>query len=285
MNTTKKRKPSSSISSSSSSSSSETSKTISAKKQNKKDTEIISKKRNYRERSESLSKDKKRNNPKRKYSSSSERDKKKRRSKEKKQESIDVARSNQKEVQLKREIKINETLKKPQMVLDRKEIIQKKTEKKEINTQKASELVYVKTPIIASITDNKKEEVKELPYQLGVNILKQDAVALNSRAGGVYIPPFKLAMMYEEIRQKNDKTSLEYQKMMFEMLRKSINGIINKVNISNIQNVIFELFNENLVRGKGLLARAIIKAQMSSPNFTHVYSALIAVINTKVYTF
>ena len=113
-------------------------------------------------------------------------------------------------------------------------------------------------------------------------MLKQDAATLTSRAGGVYIPPFKLAMMYEEIRQKNDKSSVEYQKMMFEMLRKSINGIINKVNISNIQNVIFELFNENLVRGKGLLARAIIKAQMSSPNFTHVYSALIAVINTKV---
>lgn len=36
------------------------------------------------------------------------------------------------------------------------------------------------------------------------------------------------------------------------------------------------------MRGRGLLARAIIKAQMASPNFTHVYSALIAVINTKV---
>lgn len=40
--------------------------------------------------------------------------------------------------------------------------------------------------------------------------------------------------------------------------------------------------NENILRGKGLLARAIIKAQMASPNFTHVYAALIAVINTKL---
>ena len=36
------------------------------------------------------------------------------------------------------------------------------------------------------------------------------------------------------------------------------------------------------MRGRGLLARAMIKAQMASPNFTHVYSALIAVLNTKV---
>lgn len=54
------------------------------------------------------------------------------------------------------------------------------------------------------------------------------------------------------------------------------------MNISNIQNIIVELLNENILRGKGLLARAIIKAQMASPNFTHVYAALIAVINTKL---
>jgi pre-mRNA-splicing factor CWC22 len=103
-----------------------------------------------------------------------------------------------------------------------------------------------------------------------------------SRAGGVYIPPFKLARIYKEINEKNDKCSVDYQRMMWEMLRKSINGIINKVNISNIQNVIYELFNENLLRGKGLLTRAIIKAQMASPNFTHVYASLVAVINTKL---
>lgn len=43
-----------------------------------------------------------------------------------------------------------------------------------------------------------------------------------------------------------------------------------------------ELLNENILRGKGLLARSIIKAQMASPNFTHVYAALVAVINTKL---
>ena len=55
---------------------------------------------------------------------------------------------------------------------------------------------------------------------------------------------------------------------MWEQLRKSINGIVNKINVSNISEIIMELFNENLMRGKGLLARAVMKAQMSSPTFT-----------------
>lgn len=81
---------------------------------------------------------------------------------------------------------------------------------------------------------------------------------------------------------ETDPSSEAHQKMMWELLRKSINGIVNKVNIANIQNIVVELFNQNIYRGRGLLARAIIKAQMASPNFTHVYSALVAVINTKV---
>jgi pre-mRNA-splicing factor CWC22 len=56
------------------------------------------------------------------------------------------------------------------------------------------------------------------------------------------------------------ENSENHQRLMWELLRKSINGIVNKVNITNIQNVIIELLNENILRGRGLLARAIIKA-------------------------
>ena len=52
----------------------------------------------------------------------------------------------------------------------------------------------------------------------------------------------------------------EHQRYMWDVLRKSINGIVNKVNVSNLGNVIVELFNENLLRGRGLFAQAIIKA-------------------------
>ena len=62
------------------------------------------------------------------------------------------------------------------------------------------------------------------------------------RAGGVYIPPHKLRQLQEEMMEA-DPESEAHQKLMWELLRKSINGIVNKVNISNIQNVVVELFN------------------------------------------
>ena len=52
--------------------------------------------------------------------------------------------------------------------------------------------------------------------------------------------------------------------------------------VANIKNLVPELFQENIVRGRGLLCRSIMKAQMASPGFTHVYAGLIAVINTKL---
>jgi pre-mRNA-splicing factor CWC22 len=97
---------------------------------------------------------------------------------------------------------------------------------------------------------------------------------------GVYIPPFKLRKIKQTV---TDKKSDEFQRLSWEALRKSINGIVNKVNITNIKNIISELFSENLVRGRGLFTRSIMKAQAASPNhFTHVYAALIAVINTRM---
>lgn len=101
------------------------------------------------------------------------------------------------------------------------------------------------------------------------------------RTGGVYIPPFKLAMM-KKAMGATDKSSQENQKLSWEALRKSINGLINKVNVSNIKHIIPELFQENLVRGRGLFARAIMKAQLASPGFTHIYTALLAIVNTKL---
>ena len=74
----------------------------------------------------------------------------------------------------------------------------------------------------------------------------------------------------------------EHQRYMWDVLRKSINGIVNKVNVSNLGNVIVELFNENLLRGRGLFAQAVIKAQMASPTFTKTFAALLACVNTKL---
>ncbi|KAK4722868.1 hypothetical protein R3W88_013101 [Solanum pinnatisectum] len=114
-------------------------------------------------------------------------------------------------------------------------------------------------------------------------VQKQDAnlptdLAKLGRSGGVYIPPFKLARMMKDVQ---DKSSVEYQRMTWDALRKSINGLVNKVNAANLKNIIPELFAENLIRGRGLFCRSCMKSQMASPGFTDVFAALVAVVNTK----
>nr|CAG4714854.1 unnamed protein product [Naegleria fowleri] len=95
----------------------------------------------------------------------------------------------------------------------------------------------------------------------------------------VYIPPFKLRKMQQET---TDTSSEEFQKLNWEALQKTLNGIVNKVNATNLADVIPEVFAENIVRGKGLLVKAIIKAQNASNQFSNVYAALTAVINTRI---
>ncbi|CAH9123844.1 unnamed protein product [Cuscuta epithymum] len=98
------------------------------------------------------------------------------------------------------------------------------------------------------------------------------------KSGGVYFPPFKLARMMEDAE---DKSSVESQRMAWDALRKSINGVVNKVTATNIKNIIPELFAENLIRGRGLFCRSCIRSQMAAPGLTDVFAALAAVVNTK----
>ncbi|KAM3719312.1 Pre-mRNA-splicing factor [Dirofilaria immitis] len=106
---------------------------------------------------------------------------------------------------------------------------------------------------------------------------KKDMDLLHTRTGGAYIPPAKLKMMQEQI---NDKNSEMYQRLDWERLKKRIHGQVNKANTSNLLNVIRDLLRENIIRGRGLLARSIIQAQSYSPTFSNVYAALVAVINS-----
>ena len=101
----------------------------------------------------------------------------------------------------------------------------------------------------------------------------------NARSGGTYIPPAKLRAMQAAI---TDKSTKEYQRMAHEALKKSINGLINKVNVSNIRPIAIELFQEDIIKGRGLLCRSIMKAQSASLPFTPIYAALVAVVNSRV---
>ena len=102
---------------------------------------------------------------------------------------------------------------------------------------------------------------------------------LTVRSGGTYIPPARLRALQAQITDKNSK---EYQRMAWEALKKSINGLINKVNVSNIKHIVPELFGENLVRGRGLFCRSIMKAQAASLPFTPIYATMAAIVNTKL---
>ncbi|KAK4956002.1 pre-mRNA-splicing factor cwc22 [Elasticomyces elasticus] len=119
------------------------------------------------------------------------------------------------------------------------------------------------------LTDEEKQAAAKAEYDK----------LLNMRSGGTYIPPARLKALQAQI---TDKTSKEYQRMAWEALKKSINGLINKVNVSNIKHIVPELFNENLVRGRGLFCRSIMKAQAVSLPFTPVLAAMAAIVNTKL---
>ena len=67
---------------------------------------------------------------------------------------------------------------------------------------------------------------------------------------------------------------------MRNALPKSI--IVISVNVGNIKRAVPELFSENLIKGRGLFARSIMKAQVASLRFTPVFAALVSIRNTKL---
>jgi pre-mRNA-splicing factor CWC22 len=83
-------------------------------------------------------------------------------------------------------------------------------------------------------------------------------------------------------RSITDRSSEAFQRVSWEALKKSLHGLVNKVNTANLKDIVVELFSENLIRGRGLLVKACLKAQSAALPFTPVYAATIAVLNTKL---
>jgi pre-mRNA-splicing factor CWC22 len=128
--------------------------------------------------------------------------------------------------------------------------------------------------------EGKKGEAKEKEKEKGFDAMAEFAKLTSSRSGGVYMPPARLRALQAAASQ--DRTSAEYQRLSWDALRKSITGIVNRVNVGNIKHVVPELFSENLIRGRGLFARSIMKAQAASLPFTPVFAALVSILNTKL---
>ncbi|XP_054166466.1 pre-mRNA-splicing factor CWC22 homolog [Oppia nitens] len=147
----------------------------------------------------------------------------------------------------------------------------KKTNNQEMNEKKKDSTSDVMTANKKSTNSGDSEPSVKRSKQ-------QESMDIMHRTGGAYIPPARLRLMQKDI---TDKNSIEYQRISWEALKKSINGLINKVNVANIAIIVRELFKENLIRGRGLLCRSVVAAQTASPTFTHVYATLIAICNTK----
>lgn len=69
-------------------------------------------------------------------------------------------------------------------------------------------------------------------------------------------------MMAEQAAQSSG-ASVEFQRLTWEALRKSINGLINKVNVANIKFIVPDLFGEKYVT---ILYR--FKARRTIPHFS-----------------
>ena len=70
--------------------------------------------------------------------------------------------------------------------------------------------------------------------------------------------------------------------MAWEALKKSIQGVVNRANTSNMKYIVSEIFGENILKGRGLLCRSLMKAAASSMPFIPIYACLAAIVNTKL---
>lgn len=108
---------------------------------------------------------------------------------------------------------------------------------------------------------------------------------------GRYIPPHKRHQARVEIgfaapaASSSTKPVPEddaVQREMWEALRRTLVSIVNKLSAGNLRSVCEEIFRENIIRGRGLLCRALIHAQQADPQLTPVFASFVAVCNKEV---
>jgi pre-mRNA-splicing factor CWC22 len=76
---------------------------------------------------------------------------------------------------------------------------------------------------LKTVTPPEAPPAKKTPVDL---MAQQQELAITTRSGGAYIPPARLRAMQASI---TDKSTEAFQRMSWEALKKSINGLINKV--------------------------------------------------------
>ncbi len=91
--------------------------------------------------------------------------------------------------------------------------------------------------------------------------------ATAGRTGGVYIPPFKMRMLEKSI---SDKASTEYQRLTWDALKKSLNGLVNKVSQKNVAKIIPEIFSLIEDRGRFSIIGTYLRLAATNPVSGHL---------------
>ncbi|KPA81597.1 hypothetical protein ABB37_03931 [Leptomonas pyrrhocoris] len=101
----------------------------------------------------------------------------------------------------------------------------------------------------------------------------------------LYVPPHRrqeaAASSSTDVGSTN---SPAFQQEAWRALSRSITGVVNKVSKDNLVQAAIELFRENLVRGRGLLARSLMRTQQVDPDLTPVLAALVSRVNKDLPT-
>ncbi|ESL09882.1 hypothetical protein TRSC58_02393 [Trypanosoma rangeli SC58] len=100
-----------------------------------------------------------------------------------------------------------------------------------------------------------------------------------------YVPPHRKREVSEiygnKTTENNDgkTTSEALQRESWQALSRSITGIINRVSGDYVELSATELFRENIIRGRGLLCRSLMRAQLADPDLSNVFSSLVSRVN------
>ncbi|PXF48478.1 Pre-mRNA-splicing factor CWC22 [Gracilariopsis chorda] len=90
-----------------------------------------------------------------------------------------------------------------------------------------------------------------------------------------YIPPFRAKRLPTVASPK------QLQLQHWTGLKKAINGIVNRLNASNLPSCVIQLLRLNIVRARGLFCKAVLRAQLASPNLSPVFASFVAVIGSR----
>ncbi|KAJ1614926.1 NIC+MI domains containing protein [Cryptosporidium canis] len=103
----------------------------------------------------------------------------------------------------------------------------------------------------------------------------------NTRISDDYVPPFK----NRKFLSSDNLNNRDHQEKLWIDLEKNIRGEINKLNISNVQQVLANILKNNIIRGRGILVNCILRAQLCSQTYTDIICCLSAIINCSIPDF